>query len=797
MRAREMHRARNPLDAPFLLICRALFALGIIAACYGLAINAKQGSYATQQKRTDQLYAGFGAGHPLVQSFQADRAYLNTLVLYASRLIDDPAPATITVRLRHPGADQYLAVQQFYLGRVGEQEMLTFTFPALETSKDSSYELVVETSLPAGSVGVWGSSEDAYAEGTLAGDGKVLPFDLSFFTYYRAPLPGMLDANNLGFFLNMVLMLAFYLAVGFALMLLLDFVEHETLLDALVALVCLSAAFPPVLFALFSFASIKIDATHLAWAFIALFVFSSGAFLYRWKFLGRRLHFPGRGAASHVQDWFVWGLGAILVYALFARAAQVDGLYVPNWIDGLVHQRSLDKLVETGVQSTSQIYHTGFYSHVILASMLTGLSTPEAMLVSGQLFSALGGITFLFLASRFLSSRFALLLSACVYWFLSPFPSYLITWSRYPFLVGLMLLPALMAYSIKILRSASWSWILPWLLIFTGTVLVHYGVIVIYLTFLAAWLSFDGESREQLKQVFKQLGWRLLPILAGLLLPALFFLGPKLMRFFFDPASRQTLVDLSQQAAAQIDTLHILGLSVQNGGIVVWGMAAVGLLAALVYSRKNALLLLVWYGLLGAVTWLQIQAWGIAVSSYADLVISACIPLGVLAGFSVEILFAPTPRLTGFFEKIQVRPAAFAVLSLLVIILAGSYAQLGTVNPISVLFSERDLKAAAWIREETPPAAVILVDSFRWGDTYWPSDGGGWLKALTGRQIVYARSAQDISAIDAWVVSQKAQFVYLGQGLGELSDRHFIDNPVYRVLYQEQGVTILAVNNKP
>ena len=488
---------------------------------------------------------------------------------------------------------------------------------------------------------------------------------------------------------------------------------------------------------------------------------------------------------------------ALLVFALFARAAQGNGLYVPSWIDGLVHQRSLDKMIETGMQSTSQIYHTGFYAQAMLTAMLTGLTTPAAMLVSAQLFSALGGLTFLFLATRFFSSRAALLMSAGVYWFMAQFPSYLITWSRFPFLVGLMLLPALMAYSIKILRSAKWSLVIPYLLIFTGMLLVHYGVVVIYFAFLVAWIVFDAESRSNLTGLFKRLGWRLFLAVAGLLLPALFFLGPKLARFLFDPTSRQALIDLSKEAASQIDSLYLLGLSAQNGGIVLWGMALVGLIAALVLARKSALVLLGWYAVLGLVTWAQLQAFGIAVSSYADLVISLCIPLGLLAGFSVELLFALTPRLESLFDKLRVKPAYFGLLGLLLVVLAGSYSQLGVVNPISVLFSSRDARAAQWIQENTPAGAVILVDSFRWGDTYWPSDGGGWLKPLTGRSCVYARSQQDIAGIDALVAAQKVRYVYLGQGFGELPSSHFTGNPAYKLVYQEQGVSIFAVAQGP
>lgn len=797
MQTRETYHARDPRDTPFFLIFRLLFAFCIIAGCYNLALNAKQGSYTTQQKRTDQIYSGLESGQPLIQSFQADRAYFSTLVFYASLLKNEYSGVNIIVRLRHTGADKDLAARQFFLGRTGQQEMLTFSFPPLEHSKDTTYEFVIESSLPAGSVGIWGSAEDDYGDGTLIQADKPLSFDLSFFTYYRTPILEMLNIDNLRFFFQMGMMFVFYLIIGFPFLLLFSFMEHQTWLDVLAALFSMSAAFLPILFALMSFTSIQINMANLAWIFIALFALTFLAFLGSWKFLGHRPQFAILEASPPTRDWFFWSVAAILVYALLARAAQASGLYVPNWIDGLVHQRSLDKILETGSQPTSQIYHAGFYSHVVLTSILTGSSTPEAMLVCGQLFNALGGLTFLVLASRFLSSRFALLISAAAYWFLAPFPSYLLTWSRFPLVLGLLLLPSLITYSKDILRTAKWQLVFPITLIFTGMLLIHYGTAIIFLTFVAACLLVDSEARSGLTRLGKTFGWRLLPILIGLLLPALLALGPKLVRFFFDETSRQSVVALSQEAASQIDTLHILKLTAQNGGILVWIMATVGIFIALGYARKSMFLLLSWYLLLALTTWVQLQVWGIAVSSYTNLIISTSIPLSILAGFSAETLFAPTRGLMSLFEKIHLKPYFLATPGLLVIILAGSYSQWGTVNPISVLFNERDSKATQWIRENTPARALILVDSFRWGQTYWPSDGGGWLKPLTGRQFIYARSEKDISNIDALITSQKVQFIYLGQGYGELTKRHFLENSNYSIIYNVQGISIFAVKDGP
>ena len=801
MPVHKINPSRKQRGAILFVLMRVIFALSLIAGCYSLALNARQASYSSQQKRTDQMNTGLAAGQPLIQSFRSERAYLTSLVFYASRLQaeSDIPGASLTVRLRHPGAKKDLAVGQFYLGAVDVQEMLTFSFPALANSKGATYEFVIESNLPAGSVGIWTSAENDYGEGNLFQSTAPLESDLTLFSYYRAPIFSMLTAATLNFFFNMLALLAFYLALGWILLLVFDFTQHETPLDLLAALLGMSMAFPPVLLALMSAAGIKINLPSLAWALSAVCALALLAGAYRWKILGRKLRpkpidlrlFFGS------QDWFFWSVAAILVYALLARAAQADGLYVPNWIDGLVHQRSLDKILETGAQSSSQIYHAGFYAHVILSAMLTGLSTPKATLVCAQLFSALGGVTFLFLASRFITSRFALLLSAVTYWFLASFPAYLLNWSRFPLLLGLALLPCLMVYSMALLRTARRKLIFPTVLIFTGLLQIHYGVTLIFLGFLVVWLISDSESRGQLLAGFKKRGWLLLPGALGLLLPALILLGPKLMRFLLDSDSRQKLVALSQQATAQIDTLHVLKLSAQNGGILMWLMAGVGLVAALVYARKPAYLLIGWFALLWAITQAQIYFFGLAVSSLPNLVISASIPLSILAGFSVETLFAPTPRLADLFEKIHIKPGVAGTLSLLVVIFAGSYSQLGTVNPIPVLFTERDALAAQWIRDNTSLQDVILVDSFRWGQTYWPSDGGGWLKPLTGRQITYAKSAQDISAIDELIASQNVRFVFLGQGYGELSERHFMENPVYMSVYQAEGVHIFTVNQQP
>ena len=59
--------------------------------------------------------------------------------------------------------------------------------------------------------------------------------------------------------------------------------------------------------------------------------------------------------------------------------------------------------------------------------------------------------------------------------------------------------------------------------------------------------------------------------------------------------------------------------------------------------------------------------------------------------------------------------------------LAGFTGISGIINPVTILFTENDREAMQWITAQTPQDAVFYVDSFQWGTSISPSNGGGWI----------------------------------------------------------------------
>jgi len=141
------------------------------------------------------------------------------------------------------------------------------------------------------------------------------------------------------------------------------------------------------------------------------------------------------------------------------------------------------------------------------------------------------------------------------------------------------------------------------------------------------------------------------------------------------------------------------------------------------------------------------------------------------------------------------------------------------VNPVTVLVTEDDLAACAWIREHTPEDALFLVNAREWqGDLVVGTDGGYWLPLLADRRttvpcvfyhhgppeyratvtdLVHAvdgAPAVDDPALLAALRQAGVTHVYVGARGGRLLPRDLDGNPHYPTLYASGPVRVYALN---
>jgi hypothetical protein len=155
-----------------------------------------------------------------------------------------------------------------------------------------------------------------------------------------------------------------------------------------------------------------------------------------------------------------------------------------------------------------------------------------------------------------------------------------------------------------------------------------------------------------------------------------------------------------------------------------------------------------------------------------------------------------------------------------VLCLAGARSISQIVEPGAAYVLPQDLGAVAWVREQTPPDALFMVNTFAFPftpDYIIGSDAGGWLPVLAGRRVVTAPMTYPIerSAIEnypQWIrrlaelnpalgtAEAAAQLrdlgvthVFIGQRGGPIPPDQLLASPEYELAFQDGGVYVFRL----
>lgn len=455
-------------------------------------------------------------------------------------------------------------------------------------------------------------------------------------------------------------------------------------------------------------------------------------------------------------------LGGIL---LLTRLLQIRGLFVPNWVDGLNHQLLLQRWDGLATISSDRIYHTGFHMVALALRYLTGWDFPSLMLSYGQWLGVFFGLSFyLFLKELLERSLTAFLAAATASLFLL-FPSYLISWGRYPLLQGLALLPFALSFALSYFRHSEPT-LLPPLAALTALSLSHYGATLFWFAFVVTHIV--QARKTEIVSRLKRLTLLLLPLVLAFL--------PRLLLLL----QRTDLLLALEKEALPSNTGHVLELiSAHDWPFLL--LAAFGLWLIIVREPRLLLPSAGWGAVALAVTFAQVNLFGSSAFGYENALIFLALPVSLLAGWGLEKIWG------------WARHPALAWTLALFFLAAGCVRSADIINPDTVLFTSEDRLAFDWVSANLPPDAVILVNSAWWGDRYAPSDGGAWLNPLTGRETVFAESASELEDASGLARRAGVDYVYIGGGYGGLSVAQFLDDPNYELVYRSDDVTIYRV----
>jgi hypothetical protein len=153
---------------------------------------------------------------------------------------------------------------------------------------------------------------------------------------------------------------------------------------------------------------------------------------------------------------------------------------------------------------------------------------------------------------------------------------------------------------------------------------------------------------------------------------------------------------------------------------------------------------------------------------------------------------------------------------------SGAQAQIGIINPATILATSADAEALAWIEANTPPTALFLVNGWNWQSGIWASpDGGAWLLPVTGRATTlppldysfgtrawredietFQRAVFDLQEANspstlALLSERGITHVYIGARGGTLRPEMFANSPNYALAFTNGDAYVFSFTPQP
>lgn len=444
-----------------------------------------------------------------------------------------------------------------------------------------------------------------------------------------------------------------------------------------------------------------------------------------------------------------FALAVVLLVSCALRFWAVRDLAYPAWVDSPHHDLIVRLLTLTGVVPDSYdplmpvapfSYHFGFHAVAAAFVWLTGIASPTAILILGQLLNGLMPLSAYALTRLTTRRVWPAVAAAAIVGLVSMFPGYYVAWGRYTQLTGLVVLGpllGLLAATTERLSDADVSTgskepltpngpaVIAIGLLSAGLVYAHYRVLAFAVTFALAVIL-----------VHRRLAWRVWLPAAGL---GLLASAPWLWRVVAvwiaprvgDPGSY-----LATSGYNDFPWQYFAGWIERAW----WGVAAVGAATGLVKRDRAMWLMVLWTALTAGL--LNIPGAGSWVVNNNSWAISVFLPGSVAAGYGLEQaahlarwLWRGARGPVRWQRRIAVVWALALALLITAGLVLGGAAQARIVNPRTVLALPADRAALAWVNANVPRDAVFVVNSWYWQEGIWSaSDGGIWLWTETGRR---------------------------------------------------------------
>lgn len=574
---------------------------------------------------------------------------------------------------------------------------------------------------------------------------------------------------------------------------------------------------------------------------------------------------------TNIRKWFISVLKfpvrfpaetALLFLAgllIFTRFWTVRSLVAPMWGDSVQHAVIAQLIIDHGGLFSSWLpyapyqtlsIHFGFSTLAAGLKWLTGMETVQAVLWMGQIVNVLA-VLGLYPLARVVArgNKWAGVITVLIAGWVTTIPAAYVNWGRFAQLTGQVGLPVAIWLSIKAFewfRLRDWLvspplwWptirrIIPLGVVAAGMTFCYYRMPYFYGLFLVSWfLCWGAFSLFEHKPIQFRLIIRiiagtgiigiLIVLAASAWLPNMF--ATSLYGYFKAGVSVMATGDRAIESLIKDYQVWL-----RPDYYLPPLLSAAAVLALIIGFRQEAWELT------------AVGVWTIVMAFFRVTALLKIPGAALLDGFTILIwTYMPVGIMTGWlagwlWDRFGLSKFRFAERLVLILVIGtglwAGWAQRGLSQPKDyALVREPDMRAMQWIRANTPPDAMFLVEGFSNynGSAAVGSDAGWWIPVLTGRQNNlppqyallneipndpgYKRRVADLflllekedlnsdnakKALCDWGVD----YIFIGQGQGRINmgapvlftPDELANQPVFSPVYQVDGVKIYYFDN--
>ncbi|HAF61152.1 MAG TPA: hypothetical protein DCK95_02370 [Anaerolineaceae bacterium] len=674
--------------------------------------------------------------------------------------------------------DEVLSEQIFHINKLTiSQEKFKIKIPRSETGNSFLIE-IQSTALP-GSFGIWSSFIDSYSGGQLFVNGDPFLADISFVTYDRFDLRNisgrfeyLFDYMSVWFQLLLV-----YGVLFFVISIFMAHVLGEKNINRNGLSIVFTIALLPLLMFFCGILQIVFDIPLQTIFYIVVMVIAICDVVF---LINNKKNVFERIRKIKYKNLLIGSI-TLLVFSIFNCFQGIPNSTMP-WKDGLYHQQLIQNMVNEQSIPLFFPYHIGFHLISLITYQL--YADTQSVYILGQMVYLLFFFSNYLLGERISNSRIYGLLTAIIITFYSPFGMLLLSWGKYPVLLGFSLFNYLMAILSEKERDEN-NKILYVCIILLGLIFIHWKIFLLSVLIIVLYRVSKRKKIARGDYIEKDTRYFLLFICIAMIYE---FIS------VFENANLQNLVSSLIEQGDPYNFVELLMISLDRGGAIIWFLGSIGVIRFLYQHRDTTKDFPIWIVIILTISIFSLIFLPFSVIGKLNFMMLLQIILGLFCVLEIK-KFATTCE-QNFVEWNPDYYKWLRKISVLIIGILGVIINLQPVQSINVLCDANDLAAFQWININLPENEYFLISSELWNGRQFPTDGGGWLPVFTANQVIFSDMLTDQTKYCDYIKENNIEYVYIGSGTTPRVQYQAIENGDLDPIYYSDGISIYQVSCK-